>query len=414
MRQSPPQSTSMPGIELGFAGTALMAACGTAVSFSLAQSGFSWRTQLAVTSLVLLGCAAAGIWAQDHAIRAQRAEVARVYAAALRGQPAPAIWREAGEATRLESLGLSLAGMIEVMRAKLLDGKSVVIWASAMRAAIDHRRQETLRLAAGLGEDAHVIATAAAASRTAERDITTQLTKARLWVEGAVGNTEALAEEAETLATAIRTVTKQTERASQIASRLSDSAFATHKGVTIIAETTGAMLHAAEQVQAVLNRAEMLGLNAGIEAARAGEAGRGFAVVAAEVKALAQHGAGALEAMQLTVRELRAQANAVFERVQDMSEVIQSQHEFGHALQHAAILQGEAVGRMLRKLTAARGEAVALNEEMQTLAVPDTALGGGAAAQQAVERLPSYAEAMGQILRGLPDLAGQERAWGKP
>jgi hypothetical protein len=35
--------------------------------------------------------------------------------------------------------------------------------------------------------------------------------------------------------------------------------------------------------------------------------------------------------------------------------------------------------------------------------MPDTRLGAGLAAEQAVERLPGYAEAMAQILRGLPD-----------
>ena len=409
MRPSQNQSNSMPGLERGFAGAALLAAIGSTLGFSLAQAGFNWRAGLAVTSLVLLGCAAAGIWAQDSVVRAQRAEIARVYAAALRGQPEPNLFRNMGEATKLESLGLSLVGMIEVMRAKLLDGKSVVLWSSAMRAAIETRRRDALRMAAGLGEDAHVIAGAAAASREAEREIKQQLTTARGRAASAADSTEVLAEQAETLADAIRAVTAQTERASQIASTLSHSAFATHKGVATMADTTAAMLHAAEQVQNVLNRAEMLGLNAGIEAARAGEAGRGFAVVAAEVKALAQHGAGALEAMQLTVRDLKAQAGQVFNRVQDLSDVIQSQHEFGHALQHAAMLQGDAVGRLLRTLTTTRGEVGALNTEMQALALPEGSLGAGAAAQQAVERLPGYAEAMAQILRGLPELSALER-----
>jgi methyl-accepting chemotaxis protein len=192
---------------------------------------------------------------------------------------------------------------------------------------------------------------------------------------------------------------------------MSEAAFATQRSVVGIGESAAAMQEAADQVHDVLQRTEMVGMNAGIEAARAGEAGRSLDEVAAQVKDLTQAGGIALEAMLATIRELKQQSGQMCERIQEISDVVQAQHEFGHALSHAAMLQSDAVGRVLRQISAAQSDVQHLHSQVRDMALPNAArLGVTRAAEQAVERLPGYADAMAQILRGLPDFSTIEKA----
>jgi methyl-accepting chemotaxis protein len=390
-------------LERAFAFAALVAACSATTAGCLARMGFGWQAMVLVTLLALLACAAVGVWAQDMMAQCQRGEMARIYAAALQGVRDRGVEDRAREPTRLEAFGLSLAALVDGVRVAVLGQDTLGRWATDMRTAIVARQRACEALAARMGEDAHVLAAAAAGSRQAEVDLRQSLGAVRGHAENAAAATGGLADDVEKLANAVRTVTAQSGRATEIASRMSEAAFTTQRRVAALAEGTTGLIRCVDQVQSVLHRAEMLALNASIEAARVGEDGRGFAVVAAEVKILAQAGTHALETMLESVRGLQNEVSEITVRVQGISEVVQTQHEFGHALSHAAMLQSDAVSLVLQRVSVAHGEMKTLNAEMDNFRMPDTRLGAGLAAEQAVERLPGYAEAMAQILRGLPD-----------
>ena len=390
-------------LERAFAFASLVAACGAATAGGLARLGYGWQAVLIVTMLSLLVCAVAGIWAQDVVTQFQRGEVARVYATALKGKRDRAVERRAGQPTRMESVGLSIAMLVDQLRAVALGRDTLTGWVTNTRAVLGVRSRESEQWAARIGEDAQVLATAAAASRLVEADVANRMGQVRNHAENAAAATVGLTDDVERLATAVRAVTAQSTRATEIATRLSETAFAAQRRMAGLADSAVAMLHAADLVHGVLHKAEMLALNASIEAARAGEAGRGFAVVAAEVKILAQSGTVALDGMKDAVRSLQLEVAEITQRVQGIGEVVQAQNEFGHALSHAASLQSDAVGRVLHRAGMAQGEVQTLHAEVDGFRLTDTRLGAGAAAEQAMERLPSYAEAMAQILRGLPD-----------
>ena len=390
-------------LERAFAFASLVAACGAATAGGLARLGYGWQAVLIVTMLSLVVCAIAGVWAQNVVAQFQRGEVARVYATAMKGKRDRAVERRAGHPTRLETVGLSIAMLVDQLRAVALGRDTLTGWVTNMRAAIGVRSRESEQWAARIGEDAQVLAAAASASRLAEADVAVRMDHVRSHAQNAAAATVDLADDVEFLATAVRAVTAQSNRATEIAGRLSETAFATQRRVAGLANSAAAMLHAADLVHGVLHKAEMLALNASIEAARAGEAGRGFAVVATEVKALAQSGTAALDGMKDAVRSLQLEVAEITQRVQGISDVVQAQNEFGHALSHATAQQSEAVGRVLHRVGMAREEVQTLHAEVDGFRLPDTRLGAGAAAEQAMERLPGYAEAMAQILRGLPD-----------
>lgn len=365
---------------------------------------------VASTAFLVLGlCAGTGIWAREMVERAQRGEVARTYAAALSGRRDSRIDR-GGEATRLENLGLALGDLIKALRHATFGRDSLASNMIDGGRSIETSRQLGRTVIASMAEDAHAIATAAQGSRDVERTFSTCLQTVRGKAKLAENATSDLACEADALADGVRAITAQTEQATVIATRLAETAFATQRGVAGIGEAASAMIAAADQVQTVLLRTEIAGLNAGIEANRAGEAGCDLAAVAGEVKELGRAGGSALEQMLVTVRDLKQNTAQIFERLQELSDVVQTQHEFGHALSHAAMLQAELVGRVLRQISAAHGEVKGLNAQIRDMALPDSRLGVTQAAQEAVERLPGYADAMSQILRGLPNLSTIERA----
>jgi methyl-accepting chemotaxis protein len=408
-RQSQTGSISLL-LERTFSAAALVAMLGTVAGGYLVSSGYDAQMLAVTMFLVLLICAGIGLWARDALELAQRGEVARVYAVALGCKRDSWLEQRTGQPTRMGSLAQALAGIIENTRMIMLGRDRLARYAADMQRALETSRARSQDLAAGLTEDAHAIAAAADGSRRAEHDFAGRLESVREKAQSAEVTTAAMTEEAATLTDAVCAMTAQTERATAIATRLAETAFATQRGVTSIGDSAGTMMNAAEQVQSVMKRAEILGLNAGIEAARAGDAGRGFAVVAAEVKQLAVDGATALDKMLTTVRDLRTQTEQIFQRIQDMSDVVQSQHEFGHALSHAAMLQADSVGRILQQLKTAHLDVRDLQVQVREVTLPEARLGVTTAARDAVERLPSYAHAMAQILRGLPDLSASEKA----
>jgi hypothetical protein len=111
----------------------------------------------------------------------------------------------------------------------------------------------------------------------------------------------------------------------------------------------------------------------------------------------------ALETMMASILDLKAQTATALGHVQSLADVTDAQHEFGQALSHAAMAQADAIRRFLAQMTATQDEAAALHTRVGAFSLPDNRLGSDVVAQQAVERLPGYADAMAQLLRGLPD-----------
>jgi methyl-accepting chemotaxis protein len=253
------------------------------------------------------------------------------------------------------------------------------------------------------------VTVAAQASQEVERVYSNCWQNVRETTARVEGVTDRLVIEAESLAQSIRVVTEQVHASTGVAARLADTAFATQNFVAGLGQATRAMQSAAEELHHMLQRTEMAALNAGIEAAHAGDSGRGFAIVATEMKQLARTGGTALTQMLGVVGDLKQQTGALCERVQQIGEAVQAQHEFGHALSHAAMLQADAVGRVIRQIEAAHGEVRTLTTQMRDPPLPAQRLGVSPSARQAVERLPGYADAMADILRGLPDLSTIER-----
>jgi methyl-accepting chemotaxis protein len=389
-------------LERAFAVTGVCAAAGTAAGAFLGAHGYGWAPVLGAASFLLLICALTGLWTQELVLQFQRGEVAMVYATALTGPRRAVFDRRGPRPGRMESLGLAMGDVLDAFRMTLLGREPVRRYAADMQRAIESRTKQAAALAALLGEDAHTIAAAATAARRAEQAFGTGVTELWQRADLAADTSGMMVKEAHALAESVRDVTAHITQASVLAAKLADTAFAAQRGVVAMSDVAGTLSHAADQVKAVLQRAEMLGINAGIEAARAGEQGRGFAVVAAEVKALAHAGQTALDGMLQVVRGLRTEAASMHKTIEVMGDTVQAQTTVGQSLADAASYQIQSVTRVVQQVDAATIEIVALRDRARAVDVHELGLSGGPAARRAVERLPDHAEAVAKILRDLP------------
>jgi len=401
-RRIPSPTQPFGTLERAFACSGLTAAVATAGGAWLAEHGYGWSPLLAVASSALLTCAIAGLWAQHQVVRHQRGELALVYATAVQGPRRNQFDRRNRDQTRMESLAMSFADLVDSVRMTVSGRDHVTRWVVDMRRTLAGRSQTSENLAALLGEDAHAIAAAANASRRAEVEIVSGIEDMLDTANRAAAATTDMTHETLSLTDAVRQVTAQIKEAAGLAATLADNAMAAQRGIATMQDVTASLGQAADQVKAVLQRAEMLGINAGIEAARAGESGRGFAVVAAEVKNLATNGQTALDAMLGIVRSLRSESTGMHATIDVMSEAVHAQTQLGQILGDAASNQILSIGRVVAMIEAANIEVVSLRDRAREMGERDLTLGTGVAARKAVERLPAHAAAVAAILRDLP------------
>jgi methyl-accepting chemotaxis protein len=405
-------------LERAFAACGLMAAAGPAAGAALAAHGFGGAAMLGATALALLLCALIGIRAQHQVVKFQRGELAIVYATALLGPRRDMFERRRTGPTRLQSLGLAMRDLIETIRLKTGSSQDTARWVVDMKRALDGTQKATQSLAAALNEDAYTIATAANASRRMEADMQAGLDDVLQHAGRAVDATAQIGAETETLSEAVRELTAQIKESGYLAAKLADTAYAANGGAASMTEIAQGLSQAGDQVKSVLQRAEMLGINAGIEAARAGEAGRGFAVVAAEVKNLATNGHAALTHMLAIMGQLKSEAGTMRQTIAAMDTTLTAQTGLGQNLAAAAAQQIEAVTRVVRQLGQTNSEIAALRACARELEAREHGMGTAPSAHKAVERLPLHAAAVAQILKGLPafesDRAGESDGEGLP
>ena len=396
-------------LERAFAVSGLLAASGCAAGAGLVMHGYGWPALLGLGAGILFLSMATGLWAQKKVVQFQRGEMALVYATALQGPRRAVFDRRHEPPTWSESLSLSFGELIDTVRLTVLGADRFKRWGMDMRKALAERAPSADALATKLGEDAHAIAAAMNAGRRIENEVTTEFGILFKHAGQAASAASGMVEEVDALTASVRQVTANTERGAAAIAKLADSAFAAQRGVTAVSEVTVSLITAAEQVRAVLTRADMLAINAGIEAARAGETGRGFAVVASEMKALATGGQAALDVMLKIVGGLKEEATGMRHTIETMDEAVDTQTRLGHAIADAVSHQMEALGRIVDQVGAANAEIIAMRDRAKTFQQKDLGLATGSDARKALERLPAHAVAVAAILRDLPQFVDGDR-----
>jgi hypothetical protein len=356
-------------LDRAFGFAAVIAALAVELTALLHERGIArWYVDAAAMGTMLL-ISVAGIVVRNSVADLQHREIARVYHAVRQGPPdRPAAGRPPSPWSALAGL---LRAVLEQVWNAVVRRDALAQWAYDMTRVLAARREKILALAAGMEEDARRISAATAASQRGERELAEQFTRLRALTEDAGGNTAALAERTQTLADAVRAVTAQVAHAATIAARLSEGAFALQNGVAAISGAAAAVSQSAGQVQSVFEKAET-----GARQAAPGDA--------SAVRSLAQAGGAALQPMLASLATLQEGAGDLSQRLHLLMAAVEAQSDVGQTLTHAAMLQADAVRRLLAQLAASQDEAVSLRQRVAGFAPPEGRLANNVPAQEAV------------------------------
>ena len=100
---------------------------------------------------------------------------------------------------------------------------------------------------------------------------------------------------------------------------------------------------ASEMINSISEQTNLLALNAAIEAARAGESGKGFAVVAEEIRKLAEQSNSFTKEIKLVIEELKSNSQNAFDKVQEVTTIVESQTESVKDTESKFILIAQAI-----------------------------------------------------------------------
>jgi len=108
--------------------------------------------------------------------------------------------------------------------------------------------------------------------------------------------------------------------------------------------------------------------------------------------------------MQLTLTELRVETGEASRRMIELSDLIQAQHVLGQSIAQSIDHQSNDIGAMLHHLSGAHAGFATLRAGVDAVTRSSTTrLSGAEALRGAANRLPEHAEAISNILRGIPD-----------
>ena len=199
------------------------------------------------------------------------------------------------------------------------------------------------------------------------------------------------------------------EEVTRTAVRLADIAHATHKAVAEHDVRSTHLSTALDQIgQAMHTASRLLDEAARRDAAETGGAAES-SLLTHEMQVAAGRFQPALAAAQAVVHDLVSETSAANRRALETGEMVANLHARGQAVGHAVQQQAEDVSVILTYLYEARSGFAMLRDSVDAVAhAGATRANAAARMREAALRLPSQAERMAEILRGIPDFRPSE------
>ncbi len=135
-------------------------------------------------------------------------------------------------------------------------------------------------------------------------------------------NVNIVAIAAQEMASTIKGIAANTERARVITNRAVNQAKSASEKIDILGTAAQEIGKVTETITEISEQTNLLALNATIEAARAGEAGKGFAVVANEIKDLARQTADATKEIKDKIINIQSSTTGTVEEIKQIAQVI--------------------------------------------------------------------------------------------
>ena len=271
---------------------------------------------------------------------------------------------------------------------------------------IADRRSEAQRLVAALYREADSLCDTSNDIEESGRRLLGDLGSA----EGACDQTQSalsrLTDRVAALTAAVGTTTLQVDQMKTVSVTLADLAFASQRKMATLDERAASLSADIEGVGRLLGRVGGLTEAAYITGSRLGEQGTPVVTLALELRELAALALTAIDGIGASLAEMTSQAAAAARTGQDIDARVQLQHELGLGLAHAVSQQGAEIADIIRMIDEAqqgfltlRASVEAVTRHGMSRSVQTTRL------REAAARLPTHADNMASVLRGLPDFA---------
>jgi hypothetical protein len=347
--------------------------------------------------------AAGGVWAGAH-LSGPQADVvalAKVSCAVLLVTALTGMWMI--ERSPAETPSRGVAGLLEGF-AGWLDRVGEPV--PQEDAALADRRVEAQRLVAALYMEADTLSDTSNDIEESGRRLLGDLGSA----EGACNQTQGalsrMTDRIVALTGAVTGTTAQADQMSAASVALSELAFTSQRAVATLDERATAFSIEMEGIRSLLGRLGGLSEAAWIAGSRLGEQGTPVVTLALELRELGAQALTTIAGIEASLAEMTSQAAAAATTARDIDARVQLQHELGLGLSHAVSQQGAEIDAVIRMLDEAQlgfqtlrasVEAVTrhgLSRSIQTSKLRDAAA-----------RLPTHADNVARVLRGLPDFA---------
>lgn len=170
----------------------------------------------------------------------------------------------------------------------------------------------------------------------------------------ALTNTTNVQHAAESLNTAVDTITRQMEKTTALTQKTVDISNNTQKTISGLEDAAQGIGDIIGLINNIARQTNLLALNATIEAARAGEAGKGFAVVASEVKELANQTTKSIDQITRHIEGIQTKVSTAVEEIDQIKASIDNVQASSDIIRSEVAHQGDATRQITISVTEAR------------------------------------------------------------
>jgi hypothetical protein len=391
-------------LDVSFSALALLAAGGVWAGAHLSGPQADVVAVAKVSCAVLLVTALTGMWMIERSAEMPRLGVT-LFVEAMRRRWEMRSARHAVALSPAETPARGVVGLLEGFSG-WLDRLAAPAETAEEAASVADRRCEAQRLVAALYREADSLSDTSNDIEEQGRRLLGDVGAA----EGACNRTQSalsqMTDRVMALTDAVTHTTSQADQVSAASVALSELAFASQTKLATLDARSAALQADIEGIGCLLARVGGLTEAAYMAGSRLGEQGTPVVNLAFEMRELGAAALGSITRIETSLAEMSSQAAAATKTAQDIAARVHLQQELGLGLSHAVLQQGAEIAELVRMLDEAQLGFLTLRASVEAVTRHGVSRSVQTAKlREAAARLPTHADNVATVLRGISDFA---------